>query len=129
MSLIKVGDSTNYAEVDDDGKLTASGGVTGVISGTVAGDLAVAGTSTLTGVVTATAGVVGDVTAATVAIIKDKNGDLIIAQGTTVPTDTTTGYAKGCLFIDTDVASATSGLYVNIGTNTSCIFKLVTNAA
>ena len=52
-----------------------------------------------------------------------------MAQGTTVPTDATTGYAKGCLFIDTDVASGTSGLYVNVGTNTSCVFKLVTNAA
>lgn len=61
--------------------------------------------------------------------LKDANGDILHAQGTTVPTDETTGYAKGCLFIDTDVATGTSGLYVNVGTNTSCVFKLVTNAA
>jgi hypothetical protein len=128
MSLIKVGDSTNYAEVDDDGKLTASGGVTGVISGTVAGDLAVAGTSTLTGVVTATAGVVGDITATSTVILKDRLGKILIAQGTTVPVDTGTLYAKGCLFIDTDVATGTSGLYVNVGTSESCVFKLVSNA-
>ena len=38
------------------------------------------------------------------------------------------GYAKGCLFINTDVASGTSGLYVNEWLSTSCIFKLVSNA-
>jgi hypothetical protein len=54
--------------------------------------------------------------------------DVLLATGLTVPTDATTGYAKGCLFIDTDVAAATSGLFVNIGTNTSCSFKLVSNA-
>ncbi len=61
-------------------------------------------------------------------LLQDSNADIVISQGTTLPTDTTTGYAKGSLFIDTDVASATSGLYVNVGTNTSCIFKLVSNA-
>lgn len=61
-------------------------------------------------------------------ILLDSNADMLIVQGTTVPTDTTTGYAKGCLFIDTDVTTGTSGLYVNVGTNTSCVFKLVTNA-
>lgn len=62
-------------------------------------------------------------------ILRDANDDILIMQGLTLPADTTTGFAKGALFIDTDVASATSGLYVNVGINTSCIFKLVTNAA
>lgn len=62
-------------------------------------------------------------------LIFDANNDKVLVQGTTVPTDTTTGFAKGCLFIDTDVATGTSGLYVNVGTKTSCVFKLVTNAA
>lgn len=68
------------------------------------------------------------ISATTTSILKDSAGKLLIAQGTTVPTDATNGYAKGCLFIDTDVATGTSGLYVNVGTSTSCVFKLVSNA-
>ena len=62
-----------------------------------------------------------DTTAVTV-LTKDSNGDVLFATGLTVPTDTETGYAKGCEFHDTDVAGGTSGSYVNIGTNTSCEF-------
>lgn len=61
-------------------------------------------------------------------LLKDSNQDAVIVQGTTVPADTTTGYAKGCLFIDTDVATGTTGLYCNKGTNTSCVFTAVTQA-
>ncbi len=61
-------------------------------------------------------------------ILADGNGDILIAQGTTVPTDTTSGYAKGCLFIDTDVATGTTGLNCNKGTNLSCQFTAVTQA-
>lgn len=61
-------------------------------------------------------------------LIYDAAKNVLIATGTEVPTDTTAGYAKGCLFIKTDVAAATSGLYVNVGTTTSCDFNLVTNA-
>ncbi len=61
-------------------------------------------------------------------ILADGNGDLLLATGTTVPTDTTSGYAKGCLFIDTDVATGTTGLNCNKGTNTSCQFTAVTQA-
>jgi hypothetical protein len=62
-------------------------------------------------------------------VLRDTNNDILLAQSLTVPTDATTGYAKGCLLIDTNVAAGTSGLYVNIGTNTSCNFNLVSNAA
>jgi len=62
------------------------------------------------------------------ALLTDGNGDILLATGTTVPTDTTTGYAKGCLFIDTDVGTGTTGLYCNKGTNTSCVFTAVTQA-
>lgn len=58
----------------------------------------------------------------------DRDGDVLQATGTDVPADTTTGYAKGCLFIDTNVGSGTTGLYVNVGTNTSSVFKTITNA-
>ncbi len=61
-------------------------------------------------------------------ILADGNGDILIAQGTTVPTDATAGYAKGCLFIDTDVATGTTGLNCNKGTNLSCQFTAVTQA-
>ena len=61
-------------------------------------------------------------------VLRDVNNDILIAQGTTVPSNTTTWYAKGCIFIDTDVASGTGWVYLNKGTNTSCIFSLVTQA-
>lgn len=91
--------------------LTSSGAVSGT---TVTGSVAVTGPTLI---------------ASTTTILKDSAGDILMAQGTTVPADTTTGYAKGALFIDTDVVTGTSGLYVNVGVNTSCVFKLVTNAA
>jgi len=64
-----------------------------------------------------------------VVLLEDPLGDILLATGTTVPTDTADGYAKGCLFIDTDVATGTGGLYCNKGTKDSCVFTLVTQAA
>jgi hypothetical protein len=52
------------------------------------------------------------------------NDDVTLAQGTTVPTDAETGYAKGCLFVDTN-ASAGAVLLVNEGDETSCDFNSV----
>lgn len=60
--------------------------------------------------------------------LRDENGDKLFCSGTTVPTDTTTGYAKACLFIDTNVGTGTGSLYLNKGTKTSCVFSLVTQA-
>lgn len=54
-------------------------------------------------------------------------GDIMSASGTTVPSDGSDGYAKGCLFTDTDVATGISGLYENIGTNSSCKFRPVSD--
>lgn len=62
-------------------------------------------------------------------LLKDGDGNALLATGTGVPADDGAGYAKGCLFIDTDVAAGTSGLYVNIGTTAACNFNLVSNAA
>lgn len=56
---------------------------------------------------------------------RDKNMDILRATGTEVPTSTTSGYAKGCLFIDRNVTTGTTGLYENIGTNTSCNFNAI----
>ena len=61
-------------------------------------------------------------------LITNSNGDILWATGTTVPTDGSTGYAKGCLFIDTDVSTGTTGLNCNKGTNTSSAFTAVTQA-
>lgn len=63
-----------------------------------------------------------------VVYLRDENGDKLFVSGTTVPTDTTTGYAKAALFIDTNVATGTGSLYLNKGTKTSCVFSLVTQA-
>jgi hypothetical protein len=62
-------------------------------------------------------------------LLADPSGFVLLAVGTTVPADGGAGFAKGCLFIDTDVAAGTSGLYVNIGITTACNFNLVSNAA
>lgn len=48
---------------------------------------------------------------------------ILMARGTTVPTDGTAGYAKGCIFVDTN-ASAGSVFYVNEGTKASCDFNV-----
>lgn len=61
-------------------------------------------------------------------ILCDGNGDVLLATGLTVPTNGSSGYAKGCLFIDTDVAGGTTGLNCNKGTNTSAAFTAVTQA-
>lgn len=61
-------------------------------------------------------------------LMRDGDNKILWATGTGVPTDATAGYAKGCLFIDTDVAAATTGLYVNIGTTTECDFDAITDA-
>jgi len=46
----------------------------------------------------------------------------LFAAGTTVPADATTGYAPGCIFLDTD-ASAGAQLWINQGTAASCLFR------
>jgi hypothetical protein len=61
-------------------------------------------------------------------LMKDGSGNVLLATGAAVPADTTAGYAKGCLFIDTDVAGGTTGLNCNKGTTTSCAFTAVTQA-
>jgi len=62
-------------------------------------------------------------------LIKDWSGDVLWCTGEDVPTDDLAGFAKGCIFIDTNVADGTSGTYVNIGTKLLAEFSLVTSAA
>jgi len=61
-------------------------------------------------------------------ILMDDAGDMLFVTGTTLPTDASDGYAKGCIFIDTDVATGTGSFYLNKGTKDSCVFTLVTQA-
>ena len=65
---------------------------------------------------------------AVTALMVNSAGKILYATGLTVPGDGETGYAKGCLFIDTDVAGGTTGLYVNVGTTTSANFDAVSDA-
>ena len=62
------------------------------------------------------------------ALLKDGQGKVLLATGTSVPANGTTKYAKGCLFIDTDVATGTTGLYCNKGTSAAAEFTAVTQA-
>jgi hypothetical protein len=58
--------------------------------------------------------------------MRDEAGKVLFCTGITVPTGA--GYAKGCLFIDTDVAAGTGGLYCNKGSVSAASFTLVTQA-
>lgn len=60
-------------------------------------------------------------------LMEDSAGNALFVIGTTVPTDTTAGYAKGCIFIDSD-AAAGSILFCNEGTATSADFDAVSVA-
>lgn len=46
-----------------------------------------------------------------------------ILAGATVPSDGTTGFARGCLFLRNSGNGVGSSLYVNEGTETSCDFN------
>lgn len=119
MSIATHGSGSNPNEsVQND--LAVGGDVTIGDDATIGGDAIVGGNVKITGAVIATG---------VTALILDGSGKALLATGTTVPADAGTLYAKGCLFIDTDVATGTSGLYVNVGTAASCSFKLVTNAS
>lgn len=81
------------------------------------------------GVVKGTVQIEGDLIAAGVTcLIADASGLALLATGTTVPADGGALYAKGCLFIDTNVATGTTGLYCNKGTAAACAFTAVTQA-
>lgn len=47
---------------------------------------------------------------------------IVFDAGTTVPTSATAGYAKGCIFIETDASTGILTQYINTGTSTSCTF-------
>lgn len=66
----------------------------------------------------------GETISGVTTLLRDPDGKILLARGTTVPTDTSSGYAKGGLFIDTNVITGLSALYENQGTSTSSLFVL-----
>jgi hypothetical protein len=58
-------------------------------------------------------------------LLRDGEDNIILAAGPTVPSNDTKGFSKGGLFVDTDVAKGTQGLYCNVGTKTQCTFDAV----
>jgi len=61
-------------------------------------------------------------------LVPELDGQLL-AWGDTVPADGATGYAPGCLFINTGLTDNTDSLYQNIGDAASANFNAVTVAA
>jgi len=64
---------------------------------------------------------------ATGVVATNDGGDIIIACGTTTP-GTVAGYSNGCIFIKTDQGDH-EGVFVNVGSNTSADFNLVSVTA
>lgn len=62
------------------------------------------------------------------AYLYDENGYILYSTGLEVPADSTAGYAKGALHVDTNVATGTTGLYVNVGTTAAANFDAVSDA-
>jgi len=58
----------------------------------------------------------------------DVDGQVRRAQGASVPTDADAGYAKGCIFIQTDGGVGTT-IYHNEGTAASADFNAVTSGS
>lgn len=65
-----------------------------------------------------------DSTSVTV-LLRNPSGYVLLATGATVPSDAEAGYAKGCLFIQTD-GEANTTLYLNEGSETSADFNVGT---
>jgi hypothetical protein len=57
------------------------------------------------------------------AIIEKPGVGILLAAGTTVPTDGTAGFAPGCVFIDEDSTTDGSMVFINEGTSSSCDFN------
>jgi len=60
---------------------------------------------------------------------KDGSGNVLRASGTVTITDGGSGYAKGCTYIDTDIATWSSATYENVWSSTSCQFVQVSGVA
>lgn len=52
----------------------------------------------------------------------DGSGNVLRCHGTPTITDNGAGYAKGCIYVDTDTTSGSQSLFTNIGSSTTCQF-------
>lgn len=57
-------------------------------------------------------------------IDRDSSDNILKIQGTTVPTDGTSWFAKWCVYLKTDTASWNVATYTNKWTTTSCAFSV-----
>lgn len=55
-------------------------------------------------------------------IALDPAAGILLAYGSTVPSDNAVGYAPGCHFLKTNGTGLSSTMYVNIGTKAACNF-------
>lgn len=62
------------------------------------------------------------------AIFTTEDG-ILMAYGTTVPSDASVGYAPSCQFFKVDGTTLDTVLYVNIGTKASCNFDAAVMAS
>lgn len=70
----------------------------------------------------------GDKKSSTLRVLAyDKDNKVLICTGTSVPTGA--GFAKGCLFMKTDVVAGTKGLYENQGDTTTASFNVIGDIA
>lgn len=60
-------------------------------------------------------------------LAKDTDGNVTRAEGETVPSDAETGYAKGCMFVDTNAGTG-SVFWINEGDETSADFNVAADA-
>lgn len=59
---------------------------------------------------------------------RDDAGNVLFAVGIATISDGAAGYAKGCLYVDTDIGAGSSGVYENVGTVAACNFDLIGGA-
>jgi len=57
-------------------------------------------------------------------IDRDSSDNILKIQGTTVPADGTSWYAKGCVYLKTDATTGATATYTNKWTTTSCAFSI-----
>lgn len=56
---------------------------------------------------------------------KDASGNVLRCTGTVTVTDGGAGYAKGCIYVKTNVGAGTTGVYENVGTTSACNFDTI----
>lgn len=56
---------------------------------------------------------------------RDASGNILRCTGTVAVTDAGSGFAKGCLYLKTNVGAGTTGVYENVGTTTACNFDTI----